>query len=66
MEAKLVSVKQAAKIFNFPQQKLYRLVEDKEVPFITIRNLSGTTSNKINTRTFEEWLNRMSEENKVI
>lgn len=66
METKLVSVKQAAKMFNFPLQKLYQLIDNKQVPYIEIRNLSGTISNKINTRTFEEWLDRMAQENQCI
>jgi len=66
MEAKLVSIKKAAKMFNFPLGKLYQLVRDKEVPYIQIENLSGTVSNRINTKTFAEWLDRLSEENKII
>ena len=66
METKLVSVKQAAKMFNFPLQKLYQLVEKKQVPYIELENLSGSISNKINTRTFAEWLDRMAQENKCI
>jgi len=66
VETKLVSVKQAAKMFNFPLQKLYQLVEKKQVPYIELENLSGSISNKINTRTFAEWLDRMAQENKCI
>lgn len=66
METKLVSIKQASKIFNFPLGKLYKLVDEKQVPFIELENLSGTKSNKINTRTFESWLNKLAEENKSI
>jgi len=66
LETKLVSIKEAAKLFNFPLGKLYRLVEEKQVPFIELENLSGTKSNKINTRTFEEWLDRLATENKAI
>jgi len=66
METKLVSVKQAAKMFGFPLQKLYALIDAREVPFIPIQNLSGTVTNKINTKTFAEWLNDMSEENRTI
>lgn len=66
METKLVSIKQAAKIFNFPLQKLYQLVENKEVPYVEIENLSGTISNKINTRVFAEWLDKLAEENRRI
>lgn len=66
METKLVSIKQAAKIFNFPLQKLYQLVENKEVPYIEIQNLSGTVSKKINTRVFAEWLDKLAEENRRI
>ena len=66
METKLVSIKQASKLFNFPLGKLYRLVEEKQVPYIELENLSGTRSNKINTRTFEEWLDRLATENKAI
>ena len=66
METKLVSIKQASKLFNFPLSKLYRLVEEKQVPFIELENLSGTRSNKINTRTFSDWLDRLATENKAI
>nr|DAM13517.1 MAG TPA: Pyocin activator protein PrtN [Caudoviricetes sp.] len=66
METKLVSIKQAAKIFNFPVAKLYRLVEEKQCPFIEMENLSGSISRKINTRTFSDWLDRLSQENGVI
>jgi hypothetical protein len=60
VETQLVSIKQAAKIFNFPLQKLYQLVENKEVPYIEIQNLSGTVSKKINTRVFAEWLDELA------
>lgn len=66
MEAKLISVKQAAKIYGFPQQELYRLVAKGKVPYIEIENLSGNRMKKINTRTFEEWLDRLSLENASI
>lgn len=66
METRLVSIKQAAKLFNFPVAKLYRLVEEKQAPFIVLENLSGTQSKKINTRTFAEWLDTLSKENKAI
>lgn len=66
METKLVSIKQAAKMFNFPLNKLYRLVEAKQVPYIEIENLSGSISNKINTRAFDEWLNKLAQENQSI
>lgn len=60
LESKLVSIKQAAKIFNFPVHKLYQLVENKEVPYIEIQNLSGTISKKINTKVFAEWLDELA------
>lgn len=66
MESRLVSIKQASKIFNFPLGKLYHLVENKEVPYIEIENLSGSISNKINTRVFAEWLDDLAEGNKRI
>lgn len=66
MSAKLISVKQAAKIYGFPQQELYRLVANKQVPYIEIETLSGNRIKKINTRTFEEWLDRLSLENASI
>lgn len=66
MSAKLISVKQAAKIYGFPQQELYRLVANKQVPYIEIENLSGNRMKKINTRTFEEWLDKLSLENASI
>lgn len=66
MEAKLISVKQAAKIYKFPQQELYRLVANREVPYIEIEMLSGNKVKKINTRTFEEWLDKLSEKNASI
>lgn len=66
METRLVSIKQAAKMFNFPLPKLYKLVENKEVPYIEIENLSGTISKKINTKVFAEWLDKLAEENKRI
>lgn len=66
METKIVSIKQAAKIFNFPVAKLYRLVEERKCPFIEIENLSGSISRKINTRTFSDWLDNLARENKVI
>lgn len=66
MSARLISVKQAAKIYRFPQQELYRLVANKQVPYIEIETLSGNKMKKINTRTFEEWLDKLSEENASI
>lgn len=66
MIAKLISVKQAAKIYGFPQQELYKLVANREVPYIEIEMLSGNRMKKINTRTFEEWLDKLSEENATI
>lgn len=66
MDAKLVSIKQAAKIFNFPLAKLYKLAEEKKIPFIEIENLSGTISRKINTKTFADWLDGLAKENKAI
>lgn len=66
METRLVSIKQAAKIFNFPVNKLYRLVEEKKVPFIDLETLSGNINRRINTKTFAEWLDSLSRENKVI
>lgn len=66
METKLVSIKQAAKIFNFPVAKLYRLVEERQAPFIEIESLSGSRSKKINTRTFAEWLDDLARKNKAI
>lgn len=66
METKLVSIKQAAKTFNFPVHKLYRLVEERKCPFIELESLSGSISKKINTRIFAEWLDKLANENKVI
>lgn len=66
MSARLISVKQAAKIYGFPQQELYRLVANKQVPYIEIESLSGNRMKKINTRTFEEWLDKLSLENASI
>ena len=66
METKLVSIKEAAKIFNFPVAKLYRLVDEKQVPYIELENLSGSTSKKINTKAFAEWLDLLARENRVI
>ncbi len=66
METKLVSIKQAAKIFNFPLAKLYKLADERKIPFIELENLSGTISRKINTKTFAEWLDELAKENKVI
>ncbi len=66
MEPRLISVKQAAKIYGFPQQELYRLVSLKQVPYIEIETLSGNRIKKINTKTFEEWLDRLSKENASI
>jgi hypothetical protein len=66
LETKLLSIKQAAKHFNFPVAKLYRLVAERKCPFIEFENLSGTVSKKINTRTFGDWLDQMARENKVI
>lgn len=66
METKLVSIKQAAKIFNFPVNKLYRLVEEKKAPFIDLETLSGSINRRINTKTFADWLDNLAKENKVI
>lgn len=66
MSARLISVKQVAKIYGFPQQELYRLVANKQVPYIEIETLSGNKMKKINTRTFEEWPDKLSEENASI
>lgn len=38
----------------------------KESQYIEIENLSGTRSKKINTRTFDEWLNKLVQENQCI
>lgn len=46
MGAKLISVKQAAKIYGFPQQELYRLVASGGVPYIEIEMLSGNKIKK--------------------
>ena len=66
MEVKLVSIKVAAKMFGFPQQKLYKLVDERKVPFIELENLSGSFSKKINTRAFGEWLDDLARNNKTI
>lgn len=66
IETKLVSIKQACKIFNFPVAKLYRLVEEKRCPYIELENLSGTVSKKINTRVFAEWLDDLARKQKII
>jgi len=66
VETKLLSIKQAAKLFNFPQDKLYRLVHEGKVPYIEFENLSGTKSRKINTKTFADWLDKLARENKTI
>lgn len=66
METKLVSIKTAAKLFQFPQAKLYQLVQDKEVPYIELQSLSGTTQKKINTKTFAEWLDNLAKNNQII
>lgn len=66
MESRLISVKKAAKEFGFPLQELYRLVANREVPYIEIEMLSGNKVKKINTRTFEEWLNKLAEKNASI
>ena len=66
MEPRLVSIKQASKIFGFPLQKLYQLINDQAVPYVEIENLSGSISNKINTRVFAEWLDDLAKENKRI
>ncbi len=66
MESRLISVKKAAKEFGFPQQELYNLVKNREVPFIEIETLRGTTVQKINTRTFSEWLDELSRKNASI
>lgn len=65
-ETKLLSIKQAAKHFNFPVAKLYRLVAERKCPFIEFENLSGTVSKKINTRTFAEWLDEKSRKQEAI
>lgn len=66
LETRLVSIKQAAKIFNFPVNKLYRLVEEKKVPYIDLETLSGNINRKINTKTFADWLDGLAKENKAI
>ena len=66
METKLLSIKNAAKEFNFPQAKLYRLVSEKKVPYIELENLSGTKSIKINSKSFADWLDGLAKQNKSI
>lgn len=66
METRLISIKQASKVFNFPLAKLYKLADEKKIPFIELENLSGTISRKINTKTFADWLDNLAKENKVI
>jgi len=66
LETKLLSIKQAAKHFNFPVHKLYRLVTERKCPFIEIENLSGTVSKKINTKTFADWLDEKARNQEVI
>ena len=66
METKLLSIKQAAKYFNFPVHKLYQLVRERECPYIEIENLSGSVSRKINTKTFADWLDEKARKQEVI
>lgn len=66
MEPRLISIKQAAKVYGFPQQELYKLVEERRVPYIEIKKLSGNKIKKINTRTFEEWLDNLSLNNQTL
>ena len=66
METKLVSINQASKIFGFPKNKLYDLVHKGKVPYIELENLSGSTRKVINTRTFSDWLDSLSKEQKKI
>lgn len=66
METKLLSIKQAAKYFNFPVAKLYRLVEERKCPFVELENLSGTVSKRINTKTFADWLDEKARKHEVI
>lgn len=66
MQTKLLSIKQAAKHFNFPVHKLYQLVRERKCPFIEIENLSGSVSRKINTKTFADWLDEKARKQEVI
>lgn len=66
METKLLSVRETAKEFNFPRNKLYDLVNQGKVPYIELQNLSGSTKRVINTKTFADWLDGLAKEKKSI
>ncbi|NLJ40591.1 MAG: hypothetical protein GX352_03125 [Clostridiales bacterium] len=66
MPTRLLSIKDAAKHFNFPRDKLYRLVEERACPYVELKSLSGTTSKKINTQSFADWLDQLARDQKVI
>lgn len=66
METKLLSIKQAAKYFNFPQKKLYQLVNERKCPFVEYETLSGNIKIRINTKTFADWLDEKARNQEVI
>ncbi len=66
MGTKLLSVKPAAKYFNFPEHRLYQLVKERKCPFVEIETLSGRTTVKINTATFADWLDEKARRNEKI
>ena len=47
MQTKLLSIKQAAKHFNFPVHKLYQLVRERKCPFIEIETYLAVLVGKL-------------------
>ena len=66
VETKLLSIKEAAKHFNFPVHKLYQLVRERKCPFIEIETISGNIKQKINTKTFPDCLDEKARNKEVI
>ncbi|HBG88324.1 MAG TPA: hypothetical protein DDW62_12335 [Marinilabiliaceae bacterium] len=66
MDAKLLSIKPAAKLFGISQAKMYQLVEEGRCPYVGLENLSGHTSRMINTKAFADWLDEMAEKQMTI
>lgn len=66
MEAKLLSIKEAAKYFNIPVHKMYQLVNERRCPFVEIKTLTGNVKTRINTKTFSDWLDEKARKQEII
>lgn len=64
--AKIVSILEAARLFNFPRTRLYNLVDAGKVPYIELENLSGIKKRVIYTESFADWLDDQAKNKRTI